>query len=98
AVGIATEGKLSSMQHPFDHTKTLQLDQFTHEPLLEKVIGDGKRMIPHRSTLEVAEYSKSRLALLPIEYKRFQNPHIYKIGLSPNLKAERDKLIELHKI
>lgn len=98
AVGIATEGQLNTMQHPFDHTKNLLLDHFTHEPLLEKVMGDGKRMIPHRSAMEVAEYSKSRLALLPIEYKRFQNPHIYKIGLSPKLKAERDKLIELHKI
>jgi nicotinic acid phosphoribosyltransferase len=30
-------------------------------------------------------------------YKRFNNPHIYKVGLSERLKNERDWLIEVHK-
>ena len=97
AIALASEGKINMMMHPFDRNKNLDLNRFQHEPLLEKVMEGGKKLSPNRLTSEIAEYSKSRLALLPTEYKRFQNPHIYKIGLSPNLKEERDKLIDSHK-
>lgn len=97
AIALASEGKIQKMLHPFDRTKSLDLDRFQQEPLLEKVMEEGQKLFPNRSTAEIAEYSKSRLALLPPEYKRFQNPHIYKVGLSPNLKEERDKLIDEHK-
>lgn len=97
AIALASEGKIHEMMHPFDRTKSLDLDRFQHEPILEKVMEGGKRLFPIQSTKEIAEYSKSRLALLPPEYKRFQNPHIYKVGLSPNLKDERDRLIDAHK-
>jgi nicotinate phosphoribosyltransferase len=75
----------------------LNLSSFKQEPLLEKVMEDGKRTTPSRSVSEIADYSKSRLAQLPDEYKRFQNPHIYKIGLSTALKQERDTLVQKHK-
>lgn len=97
AIALASEGKIQKMLHPFDRTKSLDLDRFQQETLLEKVMEEGQKLFPNRSTAEIAEYSKSRLALLPPEYKRFQNPHIYKVGLSPNLKEERDKLIDEHK-
>ncbi|QAA81003.1 nicotinate phosphoribosyltransferase [Aequorivita sp. H23M31] len=97
AIALASEGAINKMMHPFDRTKNLDLTRFQHEPLLKKVMESGKRLLPIQSTAEIAEYSKSRLTLLPPEYKRFQNPHIYKVGLSPNLKEERDKLIDAHK-
>lgn len=34
---------------------------------------------------------------LPEEYKRFRNLHIYKIGISNELKIEHDLLIEKHR-
>lgn len=96
AIALASEDKINNMFHPFDRTKSLELDRFQHEPLLERVMEDGKRLFPEQSTSEIAEYSKSRLALLPPEYKRFQNPHTYKVGLSSNLKEERDRLVNAH--
>ena len=97
AIALHKEGNIAKMEHAFDITKGLNLEGFTHEPLLEKVMEDGEKIVPSRTVSEIAEYSKSRLALLPNEYKRFQNPHIYKIGLSLNLKEDRDKLIQGHK-
>ncbi|WP_147677466.1 nicotinate phosphoribosyltransferase [Algibacter pacificus] len=97
AVALYKEGAVDQMEHPFDATKRLNLNAFTHEPLLEKVMEQGEKTQPSRSVSEITAYSQSRLALLPDEYKRFQNPHIYKIGLSLELKQERDKLVKAHK-
>ncbi|MDX1272085.1 nicotinate phosphoribosyltransferase [Bizionia paragorgiae] len=97
AVTLYNEDPLTHMEHPFDATKRLDLTALKQEPLLENVMDNGKRVVPSRSASEIAEYSKSRLEKLPEEYKRFQNPHIYKIGLSPKLKQERDALILKHK-
>lgn len=97
AIALASEGKINKMMHPFDRTKELDLDRFKHEPLMVKMMENGKKLTPNLSVSEIATYSKSRLDLLPEEYKRLENPHIYKIGLSPNLKGKLDSLIDSHK-
>lgn len=97
AVALFTEGKVEQMHDALDATKSLNLDNFNHEALLDRVMENGKKVFPSRSVKEIAEYSKSRLEKLPKEYKRFQNPHIYKIGLSTTLKEQRNKLVQKHK-
>jgi|SRR5690554_671642 len=97
AVALFTEENVTEMEHAYDPIKKLHLSTFTQEPQLEKVMENGKRIKPTRTVTEIAEYSQSRLKKLPEEYKRFQNPHIYKIGLSTKLKEERDKLVQAHK-
>ena len=93
AIAIYNEEKLVEMHHAYDINKHLNLTEFSHEPLLEKVMENGKKVNPPRSVTEISAYSKTRLAQLPEEYKRFQNPHNYKIGLSTKLKTERDELM-----
>jgi nicotinate phosphoribosyltransferase len=34
--------------------------------------------------------------MLPAEYKRFENPHVYKVGISSRLKVLRDSLVAQH--
>lgn len=97
AIAIFNEEKVERMEHSFDSTKSLELSRFEHEPLLSNVMENGKKVMPARTVSEIAEYSKSQLEKLPGEYKRFQNPHIYKIGLSTKLKDERNKLVLKHK-
>lgn len=97
AVAMFSEEKVEQMEDPFDITKKLKLNNFIHEPLLEKVMENGKKVGPARTVKEIAGYSKSRLEKLPKEFKRFQNPHIYKIGISTALKMERDRLIQKHR-
>ncbi|MEO5788678.1 nicotinate phosphoribosyltransferase [Gelidibacter sp.] len=97
AVARFSEENVQQMVHPFDPRKSLDLNRFEHETLLEKVMENGKKVLPARTVSEIAAYSKARLEKLPEEYKRFQNPHIYKIGLSTKLKQERDALVQTHK-
>lgn len=96
AVALHDEKDLEVMVHPLDPTQSLPIKDFKHEVLLNPVMENGARKIPVYTVKEIAAYSKNRMAQLPEEYKRFRNPHIYKIGLSEKLKSTRDQLILSH--
>jgi nicotinate phosphoribosyltransferase len=70
------------------------IENYQKEALLGSVMENGIRKTQKRSVEEISAYSISRLGKLPGEYKRFENPHIYRIGISDILKAERDKLLD----
>ena len=82
------------MHHASDPSKSLNISDYQKEPLLEKMVENGERLAEPRPLDEIAEYSRNRLSKLSGEYKRFENPHIYKVGLSQALKKERDRLVE----
>lgn len=92
AIALEEEKGITVMNHPFELEKTMKLGDFKHEPLLHKVMDGGKVGIENQPLSKIASYSQSRLAKLPDEYKRFQFPHIYKVGISENLKNLRDQL------
>lgn len=96
-VAVSDETEIARMHHPFDPLKSLAIGAYAKEPLLHKVMKNGRRMAPPSSVQEIARYSRKRLGELPDEYKRFENPHIYKIGISDRLKKERNRLIAEHK-
>ena len=85
------------MHHPFEPLKTFSIEHYQKEPLLHKVMENCKRLFPPKPLSEIAEYIQKRLSLLPEEYKRFNNPHIYKIGLSSQLYDKRNELIQKYK-
>ena len=62
-----------------------------------KVMENGEIAIENKSVMEISEYARHRLSLLPGEHKRFENPHIYKVGISENLYKLREQLIEEYK-
>ncbi|MUP45227.1 nicotinate phosphoribosyltransferase [Gramella sp. BOM4] len=97
AIGLNSEEKVEEMFHPHEPYKSMKIGSFHQEALLKKVMENGKMLIKRRSLEEIAKYSQSRLAELPLEYKRFNNPHIYKVGISSRLQEEREKLIQSHK-
>jgi nicotinate phosphoribosyltransferase len=97
AVTLSSEQDVEIMHHPMFKDKSLAIGKYNKEPLLEKVMDNGVRLNKRHSLSEIAQYSRDRLNNLPEEYKRFNYPHIYKIGLSTNLIAERDRLIAEHK-
>ena len=97
AVALADEQDVDIIHHPLYPLKSLYIKQYNKEPLLKKVIGNGERLSDPQSPAEIAQYSRERLENLPEEYKRFNYPHIYKVGLSGRLKNERDMLIEEYK-
>jgi nicotinate phosphoribosyltransferase len=80
------------MYHPFEPDKSLDLKGYKQELLLSKVMENG-RIISGQPTLkEISKYSQTRLTSLPDEHKRFDNPHIYKVGISKKLRDERNQL------
>ncbi|MGB7843046.1 MAG: nicotinate phosphoribosyltransferase [Salinimicrobium sp.] len=97
-VTMVEEENPEKMIHPFDPLKEMNIGDLQKEPLLQKVMENGKIIQEQKTIEEIASFSKERLKKLPQEYKRFFNPHIYKVGISEKLKQERDGLIEEHKI
>lgn len=93
-ITLADETDFDEMQHPIYSTKKMSLKDCEREALLQPVMISGKRVNEEKSVIDLAKFSKSRLYQLPLEYKRFNNPHVYKIGLSSKLKMQRHKIIE----
>ena len=92
AVILSDEKQQSRMYHPFDAEKFLDIKNFKQQPLMQKVMTEGKTLLPKQSLKDVADYVQKRLALLPVEFMRFENPHIYKVGISKRLMKLRDDL------
>ncbi|MCX7982436.1 MAG: nicotinate phosphoribosyltransferase [Syntrophales bacterium] len=92
------EEQLERMFHPYEREKTLSLSQYSDEPLLKPIMAKGRRIGERREVKEIAQYVKDRLSLLPQEHKRFENPHIYKVGLSEKLMILRGALMERYKM
>lgn len=93
-IALEEEKAIVRMHHPFEPLKSFVVKEFKQDSLLATVMENGKRRASPKALAEIAQYSKTRLAQLPIEYKRFDNPHIYKIGISEDLKTARDQLVE----
>jgi nicotinate phosphoribosyltransferase len=94
AVTLADEQDVEIMHHPLYPLKSLSVKKYKKEPLLQNVMENGVRLSKSRSLSEIAKYSRERVNNLPEEYRRFNNPHIYKVGISDKLRNERDRLIE----
>ncbi len=97
AVALEGEKDFKNIHSPFEPDKSMSIEGFKKLPFLEKVMENGKRTREKRSLEDISTYRQQKINQLPWEYKRFQNPHIYKIGISDGLKAERDKLINHYK-
>lgn len=96
-LGLAGEKNIPVMFHPTEKLSFLNIKDLKKEPLLNQVMKNGKKLGPSPSVSTIKQYASERLALLPPEFKRFENPHIYKIGLSEKLIQIRDKLVLEHK-
>ncbi len=96
-VGLEDEKKIAVMHHPFVPHQSLSIEPHETEPLLHPVMTRGKIVYDPPSLPRTVEYTRERLDMLPVEYKRFENPHIYKVGITSNLKDLTDRLIAHHK-
>jgi nicotinate phosphoribosyltransferase len=57
----------------------------------------GKMIHGDETISRIALYARQQLDRLPAEHRRFENPHIYKVGLSEKLAGLRDELIHLYR-
>jgi len=94
AILLDEESQLKRMHHPYFPVKKYELELMDFEPLFQKVYDNGKLCYEMPSVPEIASYCKERFAKLNKEHKRFDNPHIYKVGISDKLLELRDTLIK----
>ncbi len=80
------------MIHPSHPDKSMETGKLEKEEVLSTVMKRGLRSESGTSPAEISRYCKERMSLLPDEYKRFENPHVYKIGISESLHSLREKL------
>ncbi|MCF8080314.1 MAG: nicotinate phosphoribosyltransferase [Desulfobacterales bacterium] len=97
AVGLEEEKHIAVMHHPFVPHQSFAIEPHETEPLLHPLMAEGKIVHDPPSLAQTVQYCRERLERLPAEYKRFENPHIYKVGISGRLKELRDRLISEHK-
>ncbi|MDD2549318.1 MAG: nicotinate phosphoribosyltransferase [Bacteroidales bacterium] len=96
AIALDDEVDIKMIYHPFNPHKKTAVKDCVKTPLLQKVMEDGKRTAKSLTLGEISLYSSERLKLLPAEYKRFNNPHIYRVGISEEIKKQKDALIVSH--
>lgn len=96
ALALTHEGVPAHIFHPHEAHKTMPCAGIDSEPLLKLVMKKGESLNRIDSISEIKSYAAQRLAMLPPEYKRFENPHVYKVGISKGIKAMRDELLKKH--
>lgn len=93
AIVLEGERGLKNMFHPYFPEQRSHVEMYKAEPLLEKVMDRG-RVLFNQTPQESAAYAKERLKKLAPEHKRFEFPHIYKVGISQELMNLRARLVE----
>ena len=96
-IGLRHEERFSTMHSPYDPLKSMSVEKYNKIPLLHLVMENGKQKSTQKSVDKIADFAKSQLDQLDISYKRFDNAHIYKIGLSDELYQLRNELITKNK-
>lgn len=83
------ESQFPKMIHPFDPLQQMSLQAYQFKPILHAVMENGKILPGIHDLRSAAKYCQEQMAKLPDEYKRFENPHIYKVGISEALHQTR---------
>lgn len=79
------ESKSLEIFHPIYTWKRTSYENYTLRPMLKKIFEGGKLVYDLPDIEEIRKYCKQEVESLWDEYKRFDNPHIYKVDLSEKL-------------
>jgi nicotinate phosphoribosyltransferase len=86
-----------ALYHPHFPEKNTPVFDLDKEELLHTVLEKGERVRPSPSLEDIRNYCQFRLKKLPEEGRRFEYPHIYRVGISEGLLNLKKHLIETHK-
>jgi nicotinate phosphoribosyltransferase len=85
--------EIDTIFHPQYTDKKSLVKGLKSEAIVSKVFEDGEVLVGEKKITEISDYRKFRVSQLSDEHKRFEFPHIYKVGLSGNLIKMRDQLL-----
>jgi nicotinate phosphoribosyltransferase len=92
-ISLLHESNPVLMIHPFEKEKSLDIREYNMEDLFSCHMKKGVIQNHPTHVNELREWVSVRLQSLPEEHKRFDFPHIYKVGISNKLSALRDELM-----
>ena len=89
------ECKPLTITHPIDRWKTMTFmpGEYKIREVVKTIISDGKVVEKQPSLNEICDYCKQEKATFWDEYKRIDNPHIYKVDLSDGLYELKSEMI-----
>jgi nicotinate phosphoribosyltransferase len=91
---LETEDGIDIFYHPFFTEQHRNVEEYTAKPIMFKVMESGRIIGKLPTPTESASYVSHRFVCLSPEYKRFENPQQYKVGISPSLMRLRSFLFE----
>lgn len=91
---LEDEGEQDIVYHPHVTHKSSRVAKLKSETLLSKMVDQGRITITPPKPKQSATYALERLAKLNQEHKRFDNPHVYKVGVSKKLRDLKDQLVQ----
>lgn len=90
-------GRKVTAHHPmYDYMKKVYKPRYHVEELMIPVFLNGKQVYETPSLDECRNRAVAQTAQLEPEFKRFSNPHIYKISLSEKLYRIKKHLLKIH--
>lgn len=90
---VFEEGKPLTIFHPKDTWKRITFTDYTIRPLLTRVMHNGLLCSDLPSLKEICTYAEQEKESFWDEYKRLDNPHVYKVDLSQQVYETKNKLI-----
>ena len=83
-----------TIYHPIERWKKITFTDYTARELPVKVISGGKPVYDLPKLSEIKEYAKGEMESFWEEYKRIDQPHIYKVDLSDGLYELKSELLD----
>ncbi|HXW69456.1 MAG TPA: nicotinate phosphoribosyltransferase [Dissulfurispiraceae bacterium] len=93
-VSLSGEDNIEAIYHPSHPGVTCAVSQYRTELLFRKVMDQGRIVMDRKKPAEIAKYVCARMGQLPEEHKRFENPHIYKVGITKKLMDLRSGIVD----
>ncbi len=92
-ISLDSEDEFDTICHPFHSEKCSEVSNLKREEIVQKVMERGKTMITSKNPYDIAAFATERIKQLPAEHKRFEFPHIYKVGITGKLMEKRNTLL-----
>lgn len=90
-------GKPLTLTHETERWKTTVLEDYDIRCMLHKIFENGKNVYERPSLEQIVEFAAEEKAKFWDEYKRIDNPQIYKVNLSDGLYELKHSILAKHK-
>jgi nicotinate phosphoribosyltransferase len=92
-IALNDENETKIIHHPYERNVKCNLEGYTKENIYHTFIENGKIKEREKDVNQIKKYVIKRMKQLPDEHKRFEKPHIYKVGISEKLNNIRNNMV-----